>query len=339
MSRGRAIQRDNPNYNIETVSRVYKDVNLQKGQSWFDVENWELPHNPPGDYEIADWIGTGKYSDVFIGYKGDGTKVALKVMKPVRPLKYNREAKILMNLKDGPNIVKLFEIVQNPQTSQYTFVFEYVSNTDFSVLMQSFTDHEAKYYLYQLMRALQYAHSHGIMHRDVKPQNIMYDKATRKLRLIDWGLAEFYHPKQKFNIHVASRHFKAIELLVDYQCYDYSVDIWGFGVTMAGIIFHRMPFFKGGDDFEMVQKITSVLGTDAFYKYLNKYGIQLPPEMERMISKSKARKWSQFITKKNENLASHHALDLISRCIVYDHTERITAEEALLHPYFDDVRE
>ena len=337
MSRGRAIQRDNPKYKIETVSPVYTDVNRTLGPSWYDCENWQLPTSPPGDIEIGDWIGTGKYSDVFIGYNGS-RPVALKVMKPVRPLKYNREAKILINLKDGPNIIQLLDIIQNPQTQQYTFVFEYAPTHDFTNLLQTFTDHEAKYYLFQLLRALHYSHSHGIMHRDVKPQNIMYDRQTKSLRLIDWGLAEFYHPKQRYNIHVASRHYKAIELLVDYQCYDYSVDMWGFGVTMAGIIFHRMPFFKGADDFDMVNKITSVLGTEAFYKYLNKYGIDIPHEMEKQLIKSRGKKWNSFIAKGYENLASPEAIDLISKCIRFDHMERITAEDALNHPYFDEVR-
>jgi casein kinase II subunit alpha len=57
----------------------------------------------------------------------------------------------------------------------------------------------------------------GIMHRDVKPHNVMIDHQQRKLRLIDWGLAEFYHPGQDYNVRVASRYFKGPELLVDYQ--------------------------------------------------------------------------------------------------------------------------
>lgn len=338
MSRGRAIQREKPEYRIETVSSVYADVNREKGPEWYDFASWEMPRDPPDGIEIADWIGSGKYSDVFKGYMGSEV-VALKVMKPVRPTKYNREAKILMNLKDGPNIVKLLKVVEHPETSQLTFVFEYVS-TDFNRLLgDNFSEIDAKFCLFQVMRALHYAHSNGIMHRDIKPQNIMYDRRTGNLRLIDWGLAEFYHPKQRYNIHVASRHFKAIELLVDYQCYDYSVDIWGFGVTMAGIIFKRMPFFKGNDDFDMVAKITNVLGTDLFTQYLKKYQIDLPPEMEKMITKSKGRDWKSFVNKSCAQLATDDAIDLISKCIRYDHTERITAEEALKHPYFDDVRD
>ena len=76
----------------------------------------------------------------------------------------------------------------------------------------------------------------GIMHRDVKPHNIMIDHDKRELRLIDWGLAEFYFPGKDYNVRVASRYFKGPELLVDYQYYDYSLDIWSLGTTMAGMV-------------------------------------------------------------------------------------------------------
>jgi casein kinase II subunit alpha len=335
MTRGRAIQRENPTYAIETVSRVYADVNTERGPSWYDHERWELPRSSPDGYEIADWIGTGKYSDVFSGFH-NGELVALKVMKPVRAVKYNREAKILFNLKEGPSIIKLLDVVQNPESQQYTFVFEYALSADFSELSQSTNELEIKFFLYQLMRALHYSHANGVMHRDIKPQNIIYDRKTKALRLIDWGLAEFYHSGRRYNIHVASRHFKAIELLVDYQYYDYSVDIWGFGATMAGIIFQRTPFFRGADDFDMIARITAVLGTDGFDKYVKKYGIQIPPELQ--LPKSRGKKWSSFV-REGVQFASPHAIDLIAQCLRYDHMERITAEQALAHPYFDDVRD
>ena len=76
----------------------------------------------------------------------------------------------------------------------------------------------------------------GIMHRDVKPHNVMIDHEKKELRLIDWGLAEFYFPNKDYNVRVASRYFKGPELLVDLQYYDYSLDIWSLGCMMAGMV-------------------------------------------------------------------------------------------------------
>ena len=83
---------------------------------------------------------------------------------------------------------------------------------------------------------MDYCHSMGIMHRDVKPHNIIIDHKNRELRLIDWGLAEFYLPEQEYNVRVASRYFKGPELLVDNLLYDYSLDIWSLGCMFAGMV-------------------------------------------------------------------------------------------------------
>lgn len=104
------------------------------------------------------------------------------------------------------------------------------------------------------------------MHRDIKPHNIMIDAARRRLRVIDWGLAEFYHPGREYNVRVASRYFKGPELLVEYLEYDYSLDMWSLGCMFAGMIFRREPFFHGADNYDQLVKIAKVLGTGTFYQ-------------------------------------------------------------------------
>jgi casein kinase II subunit alpha len=122
------------------------------------------------------------------------------------------------------------------QSKTPALVFEYVNNTDFKVLYPKLSDFDVRYYIFELLKALDFCHSRGIMHRDVKPHNVMIDHERRQLRLIDWGLAEFYHPGTEYNVRVASRYFKGPELLVDFQEYDYSLDMWSLGCMFASIV-------------------------------------------------------------------------------------------------------
>jgi len=104
------------------------------------------------------------------------------------------------------------------------------------------------------------------MHRDIKPNNIIIDPDTKKIRLIDWGLSEFYHPGKEYHVRVASRYFKGPELLVGYKLYDYSLDMWSLGCLLAGIIFKKEPFFRGYDNYDQLLKITKVLGTEDLFQ-------------------------------------------------------------------------
>lgn len=189
------------------------------------------------DYEVVRKVGRGKYSEVFEGINVMyNTKCIIKILKPVKKKKIKREIKILQNLCGGTNIIKLLDVVRDPQTKTPSLIFEYVDNVDFKILYPTLTDYDVRYYMNELLKALDYAHSNGIMHRDVKPHNgmshslfpkqsyliiilcsVMIDHSKRLLRLIDWGLAEFYHKDQEYNVRVASRYFKGPELLVDMQ--------------------------------------------------------------------------------------------------------------------------
>ena len=142
-------------------------------------------------------LGRGKYSEVFESINIiSNEKCVVKTLKPVKKKKIKREIKILENLRGGTNVITLHGVVKDPVSRTPALIFEHVNNTDFKQLYQTLTDYDIRGYLYELLRALDYCHSMGIMHRDVKPHNVMIDHENRRLRLIDWGLAEFYHPGQ-----------------------------------------------------------------------------------------------------------------------------------------------
>jgi casein kinase II subunit alpha len=140
--------------------------------------NGELPCSRPP----LTITGRGKYSEVFEGVNVvNYQKCVIKVLKPVKKKKIKREIKILQNLSGGPNIVALLDVVRDSQSKTPSLIFEYINNTDFRSLYPKFTDIDVRFYILELLKALDYCHSKGIMHRDVKPHNVMIDHENRKV--------------------------------------------------------------------------------------------------------------------------------------------------------------
>jgi casein kinase II subunit alpha len=318
---------------------VYSNANASRPSDYWNYDNLAITWGNQDDYEIMKKIGRGKYSEVFAGVNVvENKKCVIKILKPVKKKKIKREIKILQNLRGGTNIIQLLDVVLDAQSKTPSLIFEYINNTDFKTLYPTLTDYDIRFYIFELLKALDYCHSHGIMHRDVKPHNVMIDHEKKQLRLIDWGLAEFYHPNENYNVRVASRYFKGPELLVDLQDYDYSLDIWSLGCMFAGMIFKKEPFFHGHDNYDQLVRITKVLGTDELFDYLEKYDIELDPHFDGILTPHTKKPWTKFITAENEHLTSDEALDILSKLLRYDHQERLTAQEAMAHPYFAPIR-
>ena len=123
------------------------------------------------------------------------------------------------------------------------------------------------------------------MHRDVKPQNVLADCNKNKLTLIDWGLAEYYKPHTAYNVRVAARGYKAPELLLGYEYYDYAVDIWSVGCIFAGLLLQQDGLFSDKENGEQLVKIAQLLGTDELYAYIEKLGITLPTALCEQLGK------------------------------------------------------
>ncbi|ORY89168.1 Pkinase-domain-containing protein [Leucosporidium creatinivorum] len=320
-------------------SRIYADANQKLGAEWYDYDQLTIAWGTQDQYEITKRLGRGKYSEVFEGIDTANDKfVVVKVLKPIKKKKVKRELKVLMNLRGGENIIELLDVVRDPQSKTPAIVFEHVNNLDSKILYPKFTDGDVRYYMYELLKALDFCHSKGIVHRDVKPLNILFDYGTSKLRLIDWGLAEFYHPGVELNVRVASRYYKGPELLVEYTHYDYSLDLWSVGCTFGSMIFKKDPLFRGQDNYDQLVKIAKVLGTDELYAYVDKYEIHLDPEYDSLLGTHTKKSWSRFIASDNQRYMSNEAIDLLDRLLRYDHRERLTAQEAMQHPYFEGVR-
>eukprot|EP00826_Nyctotherus_ovalis_P038950 TRINITY_DN3699_c0_g1_i1.p1 TRINITY_DN3699_c0_g1~~TRINITY_DN3699_c0_g1_i1.p1 ORF type:complete len:246 (-),score=60.09 TRINITY_DN3699_c0_g1_i1:175-912(-) len=232
-----------------------------------------------------------------------------------------------------------YDVVKDPCTKFPCLVFESVEGTELEVVKLHLTDYEIRYYMYELLKALDYCSSRGIMHRDVKPENIIVNRQKKSVRLIDWGLSEFYFPEDYYSLSVSSLNYKAPELLTNDERYHYSLDIWSLGCTFAEMIFKKEIFLNACTKAGQLAKIAKVLGSEGLLKAVSKYKLEPKKSFMRGIKKYPKKPFTEFINKKNKNLVNDHALDLLEKMLTYDKNERITAKDAMKHPYFDSIRD
>ena len=172
---------------IVSEPKKYANVNDTKEQVYYDYKNYHIEYNKPDRFELIGKIGRGKYSEVYEGIDSDNdNRVVVKILKPVKEEKYKREIKILDELYGSDNIIKLLDKVYDAPSETKALIMEYVDNKyeDFRDLYSTFTDFDIRFYMYEILKGLDQCHSKGIMHRDIKPHNIMIDHDTRTLRII-----------------------------------------------------------------------------------------------------------------------------------------------------------
>ena len=331
----------------------FAHINEHRPLSYYDIENEEITWSVHLPYKIIKKIGQGKYSEVFIATHVNSNELcALKCLKPNSDFKIKREVAVLKRLFGGPNIIKLLDTVYCIENNIVILVFEYTEAAPYKTLFPKLTNLDIQFYMYQLLKTLYFSHSRGIFHRDIKPQNILIDHANKRIRLADWGLAEFYHLNRDYNTRVASRHYKAPELLLKNKYYDYSLDMWSLGCVFAALIFRKDVFFNGYNDENQLLVITKILGSEELLVYADKIGISLSSLQKKTLSGYKKQSWVSFTSKfkltlipgyitdtNTEERATPEALSLLNTMLVVDHRNRILPQHALLHPYFKNVRQ
>lgn len=329
----------------------YLRVNSAMPDSYVDYKQTKIRWRNHSEYRLIKHIGRGKYSEVFVGKKraiidhvGENaieSKEEFRVVKVLRPIRYEkllREVKILNDLRGHDNIVTLLDVVQDKASGTHAFVFEYMQHDDHRKIFSKFTIYDSQHYVYQILLGLDFIHSRGIMHRDIKPHNIIYNINARTLKIIDFGLAEYYIENQDYVVRVASKCFKGPELLLRNQKYDYSLDIWGLGCVFASILFMKEPFFLGENNEDMVVKITQVLGYPELDACIKKYNIKYEESELAKMRGFRSQRWEPYYQTKYIERITPDSLNLLDSLLVIDHRCRISARQAIRHPYFLSVR-
>lgn len=286
-------------------------------------------------YEVIKHLGEGQFANV---YKAKDTEtnefVAIKKIKLGSRAEAKdginrtalREIKLLKELKHE-NIICLRDVIGHRTSIQLVFDFmetdlEHVIKDQSIILMPS----HIKNITMQTLLGLEFLHAHWVLHRDLKPNNLLLNGMGR-VKIADFGLARFFgSPNRVYTHQVVTRWYRAPELLYGARSYGVGIDIWSVGCIVAELLL-RLPLFPGESDIDQLVKIYNVLGVPTAETWpgmteLPSY-IVINPSVEQAID-------LQNIF----SAAGTDLLDLLRAMFLFDPTKRCTTTQALLMEYF-----
>eukprot|EP00040_Diaphanoeca_grandis_P039230 m.258475 g.258475 ORF g.258475 m.258475 type:complete len:300 (+) comp36622_c0_seq1:83-982(+) len=286
-------------------------------------------------YRKTEKLGEGTYGTV---YKAEvlankGEYVALKKIKVEAedegvPSTAIREISLLKEL-NHPTIVRLIEVIH--AEAKLYLVFEFLDQD-----LKKFMDSQPngidkmliKSYMYQLLKGIEFCHSHRILHRDLKPQNLLIDK-NGNIKLADFGLARaFGIPVRTYTHEVVTLWYRAPEILLGVRQYACPVDIWSLGTIFAEMTTRR-PLFPGDSEIDELYRIFRIFGTptEATWPKVSEL-----PDWKPTFPSWKAKTLSDSVPSLDAI-----GVDLLQKMMFYEPGRRITAKAGLMHPYFRDL--
>jgi len=303
-----------------------------------EIKKSDSKEDKPYTFTGEKIIGNGTFGVVFQARIVEtGETVAIK--KVLQDKRYkNRELQILQEL-NHQNVTTLkhafYTQADGSDETYLNVVMDFVPENLYRVLKyynktkQPFPTILLKLYSYQMFRSLAYIHGCGICHRDIKPQNILVDPNSHIVKLCDFGSAKKLVKTEPSIAYICSRYYRAPELIFGSTEYNNTIDIWSTGCVIAELMLGE-PLFAGESGIDQLVEIIKVLGTPTQEQVLK----MNPKAEEYKFPNIKPLAWAKVFKRKVDPMA----IDLVSKVLVYPPEERLKPLEALLHPFFNELR-
>jgi len=285
-------------------------------------------------YQKVEKIGEGTYGVVYKARnRVSGDLVALKKIRLEAedegiPSTAIREISILKELQH-PNIVRLLDVIHTEK--KLTLVFEYLDQDLKKYLDQMEGNVDTgtlKTLLFQLLRGVAFCHDRRVLHRDLKPQNLLINR-DGALKLADFGLARaFGIPVRSYTHEVVTLWYRAPDVLMGSRKYSTPVDIWSVGCIFGEIASGR-PLFPGSSEEDQLARIFKLLGTPTEESWPSMVEL---PEYKGDYPTYEAQPLSRVCPSLDET-----GLSLLQSMLRYEPASRISAKQAMAHAFFDDL--
>ncbi|KAL1696560.1 kinase-like domain-containing protein [Schizophyllum commune] len=275
-------------------------------------------------------VGEGMYAVVYQGREAASKrrcaikKIKVGQFKDGLDMSAIREVKYLRELKHV-NVIELLDVFSSK--SNLNLVLEFL-DSDLEMIIKDrnlvFLPADIKSWIAMTFRGLEYCHRNWILHRDLKPNNLLI-ASDGQLKLADFGLArDFADPGHKMTCQVITRWYRPPELLFGARYYSSAVDIWSVGCIFAELML-RIPYLPGESDMDQIKTIFRALGTPTEQEW---------PGHTRLPDYVPVGQFPKPPMRDLFTAASGDAINLLARCLTYEPRKRISAREALFHPYF-----
>jgi cyclin-dependent kinase len=284
-------------------------------------------------------VGEGTYGVVYKAKDQKGNeiyalkRIRLQAEEEGIPSTAIREISLLKELNHR-NIVKLCDVLHTPK--KLTLVFEFIDQ-DLKKLIDTTNGvgldiKLVKSFLYQLIKGMEYIHKHKVLHRDLKPQNLLITK-DNVLKIADFGLARGYGiPVKNYTHEVVTLWYRAPDVLLGSKTYGTTVDLWSIGCIFAEMVTGK-PLFMGKSEPDQLKKIFKVRGTPS-----DDYCGSLRELPEWGVNDNVFDNYDECDIRKHVPNLDEDGIDLLMKFIQLEPEKRISCDEALKHPFFNDVQ-
>lgn len=301
--------------------------------------------NVGSNYKVLEIIGEGAYGVVASAvHRPSGRKVAIKKIAPfdhtMFALRTLRELKLLVYWSDAgvsENIISIIDMIKPSSLESFkeVYLIQELMETDMHrvIRTQDLSDDHAQYFVYQTLRALKAIHSADVIHRDLKPSNLLLN-SNCDLKVADFGLARSVKTAEPGGVngfmteYVATRWYRAPEIMLTFKQYTKAIDVWSVGCILAEMLSGK-PLFPGRDYHHQLSLILDVLGTPTIDEF---YAISTRRSRDylRALPFRRKKPFAQLFPQ-----ASEAAVDFLTKTLTFDPKKRLTVEEALAHPYLE----